>query len=1131
MNKKQRPKKSASSAFVEQLKQLAASSELDPEGSLSSTRPLLKSHPDHVLLLTIAGNAARAAKLLDEALVYTDRALAIEPNNLWALRVRAKIEIDQDRHQEALSFLVHANSIYPDDVQVLELLAATLLALDQYDEFRACYQRLTEKAGPNSVLLNNYGHMLLKTADIEGALRVMQESIELDPNNQFARANRIFALHYSTRHTPEDILRECRNFQDYFRIPHRVNRAQASNLQADKKIRIGMISDGFRAHPVGSMITYGLAHVPREQIEFYAYSTNDSSDHITEKIKNLCAKWDHVEKLSADELDQLIRRDKIDILLDLAGFNKNFRIQTIMMEPAPIIVKWVGGLISSTGLDAIDYLISDRIETPVDTDHLYTEKLIRLPDDYICFQPHFYTPSVDELPASRNNYVTFGCFNNISKINEKLLGAWAGILNSVPNSHLFLKTHGLSNKTLCQRIWSFFSGRSIDQKRIRLEGASPHNELLKAYNDVDIALDPWPYSGGLTTCEALIMGVPVITLPGPTFAGRHSATHLVNAGMPELVAHDWEQYQKLAIGLANDLDNLSIIRENLRAIVLQSPLCDEKRFGQSFSNAMRAIWQRYCAEKKPEALALGNDLAPYFADEEGPVMLTHPTSIHEVEKKPLHQDGAFRFKLTGRVVVVDHGTNLAANPHFIHWKAKDAFSFLLFDPAGIIEKQKLPLDLDESIQCLPFHTLSSSPQKKTTLFVGPDPSKSSTFPSLDKPEKETEKIEKITATVEIPIFTVKSDELPGVSRIDWLLLCGRYELLSLFSSEEFLGRDALIIQANIPTQQSYRDQPTLDAVINRMKSLGFDLYRINSTCHRDYWTGLNNADCSIPATYATEYTLLFIPEKAKLEKLDINAQERLAFILHTAYQIYDLAYRTLTLHDTNRAQLYMQGILQKTKKNKNSPQKQLIPATSTARPPSSVKKVLSIAIPDTPAMSLSEINLLKKYLKKCQNYFEFGSGGSSKLASKMGVLVHGVESDPVWLQQLQKEIGENKIKHVDIGPTREWGYPVDLSAQDRFPLYSQSIHQTGERYDFILVDGRFRVACALQSARHIIQNDLQDNSIIFVHDFWGRDYYKPMLYFLDEVESIDTAIILKVKPDVDLKKLDEQISRYSTDFR
>src|SRR5690606_2409774 len=171
-------------------------------------------------------------------------------------------------------------------------------------------------------------------------------------------------------------------------------------------------------------------------------------------------------------------------------------------------------------------------ETPADVDHLYTEKLIRLPDDYICFEPPIYTPPVGSLPAKSKGYVTFGCFNNASKVNDVLLEQWAVILSSVPNSRLFLKSHGYASTYLCERIKAFFSERSITEDRIRLEGPSPHRQLLDCYNDVDIALDPWPYSGGLTTCEALIMGVPTITLPGPTFAGRHSATHLFNAGMP-----------------------------------------------------------------------------------------------------------------------------------------------------------------------------------------------------------------------------------------------------------------------------------------------------------------------------------------------------------------------------------------------------------------------------------------------------------------------------------------------------------------------------------------------------------------------------------------------------------------------
>ncbi len=910
MSKKQRPQKPISTPFAEQLKRLAALSKHAPDRALSDIRPLLKTHPDHVLLLTIAGSAAQTSGLLDEALAYTDHALKIDPDNLWALRVRAKIEMDKETPQAALPLLKHANSLYPDDLPVLELLTAALLAVNQYDEFDDYYQQLVKRSGPNSVLLNNYGHMLLKIADIDGALHAMQKSIALDPNNQIARANRIFTLHYSPQHTSTEILQECRDFQDHFRVPHEVRRAKASNLKVDKKIRIGMISDGFRVHPVGSMITYGLAHVPRDQIEFFAYSTADSSDYITEKIKNLCTKWVNVEKLSVQELDQLIRQDEIDILLDLAGFNKNFKIQNIMMEPAPIIIKWVGGLISSTGLDAIDYLLSDRIETPADADHLYTEKLIRLPDDYICFKPPYYTPTVGGLPALRNGYVTFGCFNNVSKINDELLSAWARILNSVPNAHLFLKSHGFSSTTLCQRILTFFAEHGIKQERIRLEGSSPHDQLLNAYNDVDIALDPWPYSGGLTTCEALIMGVPAITLPGPTFAGRHSATHLANAGMPELVAQDWEHYQKLAVDLANDLGSLGIIRQNLRTIVLQSPLCDEERFGQSFSNAMRAVWQRHCAGKQPEALVLDNELTPYFADDTGPMELHHP--VHTAERKAgdgisqriYGEEEKFQFNFVDRIVAIDNGTNLAANKRFFQLQPTGAFQFIIFDPAGSINKKSLPIDIEKSTQILPLHILGDG--ERSNLYVCLDPSVSSSLKPLTR--KENHEKPDTTVIAEVPIFTVKIDAIEGLNHIDWLLLNGRYPITPILNQIKPLATKALIIQANLPAHRQYEDQISIDDLTNHMEEAGFDLHRIDGIKVHSYVKSAQNINKNITASHTTEYSLLFAPNQQRLGEMSPNESEKLAFILHTAYGFKDFAYHVLNTRLPDRALQYIKSL-------------------------------------------------------------------------------------------------------------------------------------------------------------------------------------------------------------------------------
>lgn len=238
------------------------------------------------------------------------------------------------------------------------------------------------------------------------------------------------------------------------------------------------------------MIVMGLEHVPASQIEFYAYSTNYREDHLTHRLKRMCANWRVVEHIGATELDKIIREDEIDILFDLCGYNANSRMQTFQLQPAPIQIKWVGGLISSTGLVGMDYLLSDAIETPEWADSLYTEKLIRMPDDYICYDPPFYLPAVSEMPVKTKGYFTFGCFNNASKINAFLLNQWAVLLHCVPDSRLFLKSFNFDNENLKERVLTTLEGHGIARKRVRIEGMAPHQELLACYNEVDIALDP-----------------------------------------------------------------------------------------------------------------------------------------------------------------------------------------------------------------------------------------------------------------------------------------------------------------------------------------------------------------------------------------------------------------------------------------------------------------------------------------------------------------------------------------------------------------------------------------------------------------------------------------------------------------
>jgi hypothetical protein len=295
--------------------------------------------------------------------------------------------------------------------------------------------------------------------------------------------------------------------------------------------------------------------------ELYCYGSSGVIDRITLRIMALAKRWTPIASFSDAELAQRLRDDGIDILIDLSGFNAGTRMRVIAMEPAPLIVKWVGGLINTTGVESIDYLITDSIESPPGSDALYTEKLIRLPDDYICYLPPAQLPDCAPPPSASKGYITFGCFNNPTKINDVLLAEWARLLDALPDSRLFLKGAAFGAEHKRQRVLDALARHGIAAERIRMEGHSNHQDLLKAYHEVDIALDPWPYSGGLTTCEALLMGVPVVTLPGPTFAGRHSATHLANVGLPERAIQN--RFESTVANLNNTVNNLSAARSRI----------------------------------------------------------------------------------------------------------------------------------------------------------------------------------------------------------------------------------------------------------------------------------------------------------------------------------------------------------------------------------------------------------------------------------------------------------------------------------------------------------------------------------------------------------------------------------------
>jgi predicted O-linked N-acetylglucosamine transferase (SPINDLY family) len=311
--------------------------------------------------------------------------------------------------------------------------------------------------------------------------------------------------------------------------------------------------------------------------------------------------------LSDENLAQQIREDGIDILIDLSGHTAHNRLPMFAWKPAPIQVSWLG-YFATTGVTAIDYLIADPWTLPESEEANFTENIWRLPETRLCFTPPDVDMEITPLPALSNGHLTFACFNNLTKMNDTVVALWARILAAVPTSRLFLKSKQLREASVRQSVVDRFAAHGIDSERLILEGLSPRAEYLATYQRVDIALDPFPYTGGTTSVEALWMGVPVLTLAGECFLSRQGVGLLMNAGLPEWIAADADDYVARAVSHASDLQRLAALRNGLRQQVLASPVFDAQRFAHHFETALRGMWKKWCDMENNSRRTSGTDL-------------------------------------------------------------------------------------------------------------------------------------------------------------------------------------------------------------------------------------------------------------------------------------------------------------------------------------------------------------------------------------------------------------------------------------------------------------------------------------------------------------------------------------------
>lgn len=1084
------------------------------QGNFEEARPLLlqalAQSPDDPETLTCLGYVELNLGKPQEALRMLQQAVERDGRSAESRYQLARTLHSLGENESALREVEVGLALSPGNEPLLEYKGLILKELFRYDEAIETFEGLI-KRDPNSYShWNNTANLYRNMCEFEKAENCYRKAIQLSGNIASPFSNYLTCLHYNPLSSREEIFSNCKEWESRYALHQAPERPKPCNLSPSRRLRLGMFSDGFRMHPVGQMITAALENLERQEFEIFAYSTNATEDFLTQRIKRTVDHWVPVQHLSEEDFAQRIRDDQIDIFIDLNGHNSGTRMRTMAMQPAPLLVKWVGGLINTMGLSSIDYLITDTVESPAGEDEFYTEKLIRMPDDYICYTPPPYIPNIAPLPASKNGHLTLGCFNNPSKINDSVLAEWAILMRELPNSRLLLKGHQYNSDRLRQKVRDTMASHGIGEDRLDIEGYSPHTELLETYNRIDIALDPWPYSGGLTTCEAFMMGVPVVSLPGPTFAGRHSATHLVNAGMPELVTNSWDRYRTRVLELASDLDSLSTIRRHLREVLLQSPVCDGPRFAKNFTVAMRAIWQRYCEGKQPAALTLDKEGQAWFEGDSKSMQLQHP----EPELRAREDD--FRFTFEGKVITLDHGGSLVGTEGFASLQRLGAFATIAFDPASKVNNVISPQSEGE-LHLYPHIALGDG--QETTLYACLDPAMNATLEPLSAERQLPNNRQGTQVIAQLPIATLRLDDIEGLESIDWLLLDNLNDSLKILENGEKALVNTLLVQARVNFVPTHEHQPELTLISHWLSRHGFSFYRLNNLQHYSHLPRRDDLAKS-QATQLTYADALFVPNEKRMAELTDNQRLKLAFVLHTVYGIQDLATALISDVSLQKSLSYLmtEGFLLTSKKLEMIDQERQSNIVDN-----------SLSLPEAPFMSDAERELFKEAIEGAEHYFEFGSGGSTVWAVREGLAVKGVESDAKWVNALKSKLGKHcQVEAVDIGPTGEWGYPLSQTYSDKFPDYSRAIHKHQTPFDLILVDGRFRVACVISAIQHALghQKDLQ-KARIFIHDFWNRPQYHVVLDFLDTVGRVDSAGLFKIKEGVDCMALESLWKEYA----
>ncbi|MDA1164620.1 MAG: tetratricopeptide repeat protein, partial [Planctomycetota bacterium] len=562
--------------------------------AIASHQQALQIKPEFAEAHCNLGNALFGLGRLDEAIASHQQALQIKPEFAEAHCNLGNALFGLGRLDEAISNCQRALQINPDYAEAHCNLGSVLFSQGRLDEAIVSFQRALQINPDSGEAHNNLGTVLFRQGRLDEAIVSCQRALKINPSHEKAHSNLLMFHQYKPGITLDRLAIVHAEWNRIHGTPlQRSYPLVPSSAGPEHRLRLGFVSPDLGLHPVGYFLVRLLESLDPTDCETFCYSDRLQKDVMTTRISAAVGTFRDSIGKSDEELANEIQQDNINVLFDLSGHTAQNRLLVFARKPAPVQMSWIGYL-GTTGLDTMDYLVADRFNVPPVAEQHYSERILRLQEGFVCFDPPADAPDVGALPAASQGHVTFGCFNNLGKINNGVIGLWAEILRRLPDSRLMLKGTGFDDDAVAARLReSFEQEHGIDAHRLELLGKSSYAEYLDTYNRIDIAVDPFPFGGGTTTCESLWMGVPVITCPGETFAGRLSFSHLSVVGLTETVAESFPHYVELAVQLANDLPRLQSIRATLRQRMAQSPLCDGERFATNFIRSVQQAWEEY----------------------------------------------------------------------------------------------------------------------------------------------------------------------------------------------------------------------------------------------------------------------------------------------------------------------------------------------------------------------------------------------------------------------------------------------------------------------------------------------------------------------------------------------------------